>query len=643
MSKKHIILIKKVKQAKSFFNEEPKEIKSYGKYVGNLVARIAKQYKDDAEALEECLLKSLGRVLLYQFLPELFRVKKEIIETRAINPKTGRMKTFKKVIEIKTVKEDVIADLCAGNKFANRYFRYIKHEILYNEQKTKTVGVNAPYAGEATNAMRGKQQKDNQKYLESKFIRIKGKLTALSEIVKSAHSLSSEIYTEAKGYERLAEKKGFTWLFITITLPARFHPNPTKGKSAWDGSSALEAKKWFQAINRNMQKEIGRKEGASTHLKFGINTAFGQRVIEPHKDGSPHWHIMLYCDPLLAEDYKNLFNRFFGHINESKHAVKIVEKGINENGNKLPEDKISKGAGYIYKYILKFAGLEDVNTIQTQGQAGEKEIEEAVGNIERVGAWRSAIGARSFEPIGVKGKKTLYRNLRRIQNTENNLELEIEVDHEAINEVMSKKIKFKENEINGLEIYITEEELESRVEEIIKEIRKKMKEVAKQFLIFQEVKRKASEKDKDNKNCVKYDEFIMEAELLEYENIYTEETDEITGKIHKSEKGLKVGFITYIFKKYEETKKTASKLAASVAQDDFEGSQNVVATLVYNSPRATQPGFAGCCAKEKAIFEHNEININKTKRTGYEALEAALEHQERKAGQIHQEEKESPN
>lgn len=642
MNEKHMIQIRKVKQAKSLFNEEPKEIKKYGKYLGNVVARISKQYEDDAESLEECLLKSLGRVLLYQFLPELFKVKKETIETRAINPKTGRMKTFKEVIEIKTVKKEVIADLCAGTKFANRYFRYIKHEILYNEQKTKKVGANAPYSGEATNEMRAKQKKDNQKYLESKFIRIKGKLTALSEIVKSAHSLSSEIYTEAKGYERLAEKKGFTWLFITITLPARFHPNPTKGKSAWDGSSALEAKKWFQAINRNMQKEIGRKEGASTHLKFGINTAFGQRVIEPHKDGAPHWHIMLYCDPLLAEDYKNLFNKFFGHTNESKHAVKIVEKGIDENGNKLPEDKISKGAGYIYKYILKFAGIEDINTIQTQGQDGEKETEEAAGNIERVAAWRSAIGARSFEPIGVKGKKTLYRNLRRIQNAENNLELEIEVDHEAIKEVMSKKIKFKEDEKNGLEICITEEELERRVEKVNKEIRKKMKEVAKQSLIFEEVKRKASEKDENNKNCVKYDEFVIEAESLEYENIYTEETDEVTGKIKKSEKGIKVGFITYIFKKYEETKKTASKLAASVNKDDFESSQNVVATLVYNSPRATQTDFVVCCAKEKAIFEHNGTNINKIKRTGYEALETVLEQQKRESRQAHEEDEGSP-
>lgn len=87
-------------------------------------------------------------------------------------------------------------------------------------------------------------------------------------------------------------------------------------------------------------------------------------------DGTPHWHIMLYCDPHLIQEYKNLFTRYF----------KTSEKSINFN----VEDKMlpnrASGASYLFKYVIKY---------------NESDLEQ----MSRIDAWRSAVGVRCFDRI----------------------------------------------------------------------------------------------------------------------------------------------------------------------------------------------------------------------------------------------------
>ena len=91
------------------------------------------------------------------------------------------------------------------------------------------------------------------------------------------------------GVDEIATRKGMASIFITITLPAEYHPNPARGACSWRPEyGPKKADAALAAIWRRFRARLQKK---------GI-MILGMRVIEGHADGTPHLHAILYVDPL---------------------------------------------------------------------------------------------------------------------------------------------------------------------------------------------------------------------------------------------------------------------------------------------------------------------------------------------------------
>jgi hypothetical protein len=229
----------------------------------------------------------------------------------------------------------------------------------------------------------------------------------LAACIRTIEARIAEMYALNKGLEKyMFSAKGRTALFVTLTAPAYFHPNPTNGQNSWDGSSVTDSHEWFTKTWARFRTDLKNK---------GINID-GMRVTEPHKDGSEHWHVLMYVKPDDLPTVKAAIQRRFKH---SERAVTFSEEA--------PDDKESKKASpasYMMKYITKGITPEDEEEEDndtppiTRKPMTPEEIKKknTKASAAAADAWRATWGVRAFQFFGILyGKQTLWRELRRLQ------------------------------------------------------------------------------------------------------------------------------------------------------------------------------------------------------------------------------------
>lgn len=137
------------------------------------------------------------------------------------------------------------------------------------------------------NVRRHKWRKEKSlAFLKAKKITNGIKTITLDKLASTPKKKSSELYVVAKGLEDMAKSKEHVWLFATMTCPPRMHPNPTRGANSWDGTSPIQAAQWLQKNWTRVR--------AMLH-KSGIRI-YGIWSKEPHLDGCPHMHALIYCE-----------------------------------------------------------------------------------------------------------------------------------------------------------------------------------------------------------------------------------------------------------------------------------------------------------------------------------------------------------
>lgn len=83
-----------------------------------------------------------------------------------------------------------------------------------------------------------------------------------------------------------------------------------------------------------------------TAFKDNGLSVYGMRVVEPHHDGTPHWHMMLFCERKQRQQIIDIMRRY------------ALKEDGDERGaakNRFEAKHMNKGgaAGYIAKYIAK--------------------------------------------------------------------------------------------------------------------------------------------------------------------------------------------------------------------------------------------------------------------------------------------------
>lgn len=219
-----------------------------------------------------------------------------------------------------------------------------------------------------------------------------------------------ELMTRIRGCEELAEALGYVGIFTTHTCPSRFHavlrhgaPNPRY--AGIEQASPRHAQRWLCKTWAKARAKLHR-------LRLGV---FGFRVAEPHHDGCPHWHMLLWCKPQHLETVCAVLRAYW-------LADDGNEPGATEHRFKVKRMEKGGASGYVAKYIAK--NIDDVGAVGLEGHTDDYAddallIDKAQGEMfetaaHRVEAWATAWGIRQFQPIG-QPPVTVWRELRRVK------------------------------------------------------------------------------------------------------------------------------------------------------------------------------------------------------------------------------------
>jgi hypothetical protein len=251
-----------------------------------------------------------------------------------------------------------------------------------------------------------RKQKEAEQFMQSMAVlnNETGEHFDLSEVAKrTTHNPENrriEMMVRSRGFEELAQDLGYTALFITWTLPSKYHrvSNKWNGASVKDGHKALMYK-WA----------VARAELAKEEIEY-----FGFRVAEPHKDATSHAHYFLFCS----------------HDDKQTIIDILRERAISEDRNELGQDTSprfdvkeadpSKGGAtqYIAKYVSK-----NINGKHMP----ESEAEEYA---YRARAWASTHRIRQFQQFGGE-PVSLWRNLRRAKPAQTLIDANLEALRQA--------------------------------------------------------------------------------------------------------------------------------------------------------------------------------------------------------------------
>lgn len=268
------------------------------------------------------------------------------------------------------------------------------------------------YVSDDTLDRREQQIRRNRATLEGvKMQSESGQVMTLAEIaaagVANPDNRRAELMTRVTGFEELSIKYGHQAEFITVTCPSRMHAVHKDGtpNQKYDGTKPDEAQRYLVEVWARVRAKF-HHDG----FKF-----YGLRVAEPHHDGTPHWHLILFYKPAKitlkngnkypAKDYmrgviRNYFMQdSFGEAGADKNRVKFVS--INP----------LKGtaAGYVIKYVSKNIGGIEGELSDEGGQSSESAA-------SRVDAWASTWRIRQFQQVGGHSV-TVWRELRRVDES----------------------------------------------------------------------------------------------------------------------------------------------------------------------------------------------------------------------------------
>ena len=259
-----------------------------------------------------------------------------------------------------------------------------------------------PYASQDAVERRQAQRRRNARAIDSAVVECEasGESLALADVVAGSIAnpevKRAELMVRIKGCDAIATENGDACEFWTLTAPSEYHAmrivngfavvNPAfSDKTPKDGQVYL-SKVWARA--RAAWKRAGLR-------------VFGLRTAEPHHDGCPHWHLIVYG---AAEDVRIarwILKRYALRQNGGEDGAK------KHRFNWLAARAGTKGAAYAAKYVSKNIdgkGLE--GDIDPEGQ---RKIN---ASVKRVDAWAATWGIRQFQFFGcpaISGWRVLRR------------------------------------------------------------------------------------------------------------------------------------------------------------------------------------------------------------------------------------------
>jgi hypothetical protein len=224
---------------------------------------------------------------------------------------------------------------------------------------------------------------------------------------------AGELMTRIRGAEEYADSRAHVGMFLTLTLPSRFHPvkHGSGGRpisnERYSGATPHDGQMWLRSMWAKTRAALQRQ---------GVRM-YGLRVVEPHHDATPHWHVLVWTeDELGAMAIESTVRRYW--LSDDGRESGALE-------NRVDIKRMIKGgaAGYVARYIAKSVGQvaltehQDVvngETLRMPVDAlSQSDAEQTGAGHRRVDAWASTWGLRQFQAFGMPSV-TVWRELRRV-------------------------------------------------------------------------------------------------------------------------------------------------------------------------------------------------------------------------------------
>ncbi|HEM8796937.1 TPA: replication endonuclease [Klebsiella michiganensis] len=226
-----------------------------------------------------------------------------------------------------------------------------------------------------------------------------------------------ELMTRIRGFENICNELGYVGEFYTLTAPSKYHATTKAGyrNSKWNGDSPSDTQSYLTGLWARIRAKLHREEVR----------IFGIRVAEPHHDGTPHWHMLMFMLPedvdrvrLIIRDYAWEEDRHELRSDKAKKARFHAEAIDPEKGS---------ATGYVAKYISK-----NIDGYALDGELDDESGELLKETAPAVSAWAARWHIRQFQFVG-GAPVTVYRELRRLADTEtaHGLSVEFAAVHDA--------------------------------------------------------------------------------------------------------------------------------------------------------------------------------------------------------------------
>ncbi len=376
---------------------EPSEIKEMAFKISVIVDRFIRLESDKYHAKTE-----LGTTMAVVFTYE--QVAKFVTNTFGVKPP----RKYKEQSELSALQD--ISKLISEKWWCGRLskIRKIMREhlaIAMGQVSSKA----SPYASWDCVREHQEQQTANYEYIKQCQLLDEetGEEADLWDMVKKSVANPAirrhELMVRCRGCEDIGNELGLQGLFLTLTTPAKYHNSYKKGGfiGHWNGASPRDAQTYLNNVWQRIRAKLGRKE-----IRW-----FGVRVAEPHHDGTPHWHLLIWVKPEDKEAVTEIFVDYA--TKEDKHEL-FDKQGKFDHSARCDVGEIDpeKGTatGYIAKYISK----------NIDGFAMDDEVSDETGKsvkdmAKNVSAWKSRWNIRQFQFFG-GAPVTTYRELRRFAN-----------------------------------------------------------------------------------------------------------------------------------------------------------------------------------------------------------------------------------
>jgi hypothetical protein len=215
----------------------------------------------------------------------------------------------------------------------------------------------------------------------------------------------AEMMVRIKGLQELAKERGEEAAFWTLTAPSAYHSMTVK-KDVSGGEISVPNNNWKHFTPRQAQEWLCKiwARARAGWAREGLDVS-GIRVAEPHHDGCPHWHILVFGK---ADDLEQagaiLQARALAEYADEYNATEIRFKSIHINPAR------GDALGYIALYVSKQIDETTARDPENDDASDEGDSTMAAA-IKRVRAWASVWRIRQFQFFGAM-KATLWRLLR---------------------------------------------------------------------------------------------------------------------------------------------------------------------------------------------------------------------------------------